>query len=183
MLKSLNVPNLLSMLRIALVPVFCIIYFSDLENSRLYSAVVYAVASLTDMLDGFIARRFNKITKLGRILDPMGDKLMCFAVVMCITIDGFIPVWALILLFVKEATMAIGGLIMYERATDIISSNHVGKAATVLFFLVCVAILVFDGISKTTATLLISAALLLTMIALATYLMRFVQVMKTGRTE
>ena len=89
-----NVPNILSAFRIALVPVFVAAYFLDGGKVKVFAAAVYALATLTDFLDGFIARKYNLITNLGRVLDPIGDKLMTLAVVSCITIDRIIrPVY------------------------------------------------------------------------------------------
>ena len=110
----MTIPNLLSLLRLALVPVFALVYFSCAPNAHLWSAVLYLAAFVTDVADGWIARRFNQITRLGRILDPMADKLMTFIVILCLTADGVIPVWAVVIFFCKELAMAIGGYLMYR---------------------------------------------------------------------
>lgn len=178
-----NLPNMLSLFRILLVPVFCLLFFSDLEYAKYYAVGVYALASLTDLLDGIIARRTNNITKLGRILDPLGDKLMCFAVVLCIAIDGIVPMWAMVVLFAKESLMAVGGLLMYEKATDVVSSNVFGKAATAVFFVVCVLLMLFEGIPGYIAKIMISFALALTVTALITYLVQFVGIMRAEKKQ
>lgn len=176
-----NWPNMLSLFRILLVPVFCMFFFSELQYAKYYAVSIYALASLTDLLDGIIARRTNNITKLGRILDPLGDKLMCFAVVLCIAIDGIVPMWAMVVLFVKESLMAVGGLLMYEKATDVVSSNIFGKAATAVFFVVCVVLMLFDWIPANIAMIMISVALALTVTALITYLIQFVRIIRAEK--
>ena len=98
----MNIPNMLSVIRICLVPVFILVYFGDSPNSNIGAAIVYAIASLTDILDGRIARKYNITSNLGRILDPLGDKLMTMAVIVCITIDRVIPFWAVTVFLIKE---------------------------------------------------------------------------------
>ena len=105
----MTVPNLLSMFRLILVPVFAVVFFQPAPNAHLWAALIYLVAFLTDIADGWIARHFNQISKLGRILDPMADKLMTFTVIICITVDEVIPLWAVVVFFCKELCMAIGG--------------------------------------------------------------------------
>ncbi|MBR2181146.1 MAG: CDP-alcohol phosphatidyltransferase family protein, partial [Oscillospiraceae bacterium] len=89
----MNIPNLLSIFRMCLVPVFVVVFFSDSPHAYAYAAGVYALAGITDVLDGIIARKFNLITKLGKILDPLADKMMTITVFVCISIAGLIPWW------------------------------------------------------------------------------------------
>ena len=173
------VPNILSVFRICLVPVFVVLYFSGNQDSKLYPALIYALASFSDFLDGFIARKFKASSKLGMVLDPLGDKLMTISAMVCITIDGIIPFWAVLIAGLKEILMAIGGLVIHKVArTDILPSNMLGKTSTVVFFLVCVALMLFRGIPPIAATLMISFAILLALLALASYLNKYAAVMK-----
>ena len=171
----MTIPNLLSLLRLALVPVFALVYFSCAPNAHLWSAVLYLAAFVTDVADGWIARRFSQITRLGRILDPMADKLMTFIVILCLTADGVIPVWAVVIFFCKEMAMAIGGYLMYRARGDVISSNWLGKSATGVFFVVCAALVLFPAIPRPWAVRMISAALVLTVAAFFSYLYQFVK--------
>ncbi|MDR1589586.1 MAG: CDP-alcohol phosphatidyltransferase family protein [Oscillospiraceae bacterium] len=171
-------PNLLSALRICLVPLFIVAYFADDGagvSIKKYALAIYALAAFTDFLDGFLARRYKLTTELGKILDPLGDKLMTIAVLTCITIDGLIPVWAVLIAAVKESLMAIGGLILHRRAEGRIPpSNILGKSSAVVFFLVCVTLMLFgERISETAATAMISAALFLMLTALGSYIVTF----------
>ena len=79
----------------------CLLYTSG-DNAYIYAALVYVLAEVTDCLDGYIARKFHKITRLGRVLDPLADKLMAFTVLVCIVIESRVPVWAALLFFIKE---------------------------------------------------------------------------------
>lgn len=173
-----NVPNILSSVRICLVPIFVIAYFCESGSVKISAAVVYAVASATDFLDGFIARKYNITSNLGKILDPVGDKLMTLAVLTCITIDNVIPVWAVLVAVIKEALMLIGGAIIRGKEGGAIpASNIIGKTSTVVFFVVCVTLMLFS-IPDTAATIMISAAIALMLIALGSYLTTFVRIMK-----
>ena len=175
----MNVPNLLSLFRLVLVPVFAAVFFSPLPEARYWAAGVYALAFLTDIADGWIARHFHQITRLGRILDPMADKLMTFTVIVCIAVSGVIPPWAAILFFLKEATMALGALSMYRKVSDVIPSNWLGKLSTGVFFVVCAALVLFPDIPKGTATVCIAGALALTLAAFFSYLCQYFKMVRS----
>ena len=174
----MNIPNMLSVIRICLVPVFILVYFGSSYNSNIYAAVVYAAASLTDILDGRIARKYNMTSTLGRILDPLGDKLMTMAVIVCITIDGVIPIWAVIVFLAKECLMGLGGLLLYNKFEEMPPSNYFGKCSTVVFFAVCVILMLFKNIPRTAALVMISFALAVMLMAFASYLIRFVRMIR-----
>jgi len=173
------VPNIISIFRICLVPIFIAVYFSDGSAIKLYAVFVYALATFSDFLDGFLARRLMAQTNLGKLLDPLGDKLMTIAVMACITIDGLIPVWAVLVAGVKEILMAIGGYVVHKVAhVEIPASNLIGKTSTVVFFLVCVAIMLFRDIPREAASWMITGAIALMFVALASYVSTYIRVMK-----
>ena len=174
-----TLPNILSIFRICLVPIFIAVYFRTSADTKLYPALVYGVAAFSDVLDGFLARRYKASSKLGMVLDPLGDKLMTISVMVCITIDLIIPLWAVIVAGVKEILMAIGGLILHKVAhVHVMPANILGKTATVVFFLVCVALMLFRSIPGGVATAMISIAITLTLLALVSYLKKYIKLMK-----
>ena len=173
----MNLPNLLSLIRLFLVPVFALVFFNEDPNAHRWAAAIYALAFFTDIADGWIARHFNQITRLGRVLDPLADKLMTFTVIICITADGIIPVWAVVIFFLKEAAMGIGALSMYHRTDDVIPSNWLGKISTFVFFVVCAALVLFPQIPRAWATGMISFALALTILAFLYYLWLYMSVL------
>ena len=180
----MNIPNTLSIIRLCLVPVFVLVFFSGAPHAGLWAAVVYGIASFTDFLDGYIARHYNMITNLGRVLDPLGDKLFLFAVLACLTIARIIPLWILLIFFVKELTMGLGGLIIHRRAkVDIPPSNYIGKTATVLFFVICVLLMIIPEIPKTAAIILLCACLAVSLTAFVTYLKSFLSIMKASKSQ
>ena len=172
-------PNIISIFRICLVPVFIVSYFSDAGDIKLYAAIVYSLATFSDFLDGFLARRLMASTNLGKVLDPLGDKMMTISVMICITIDAIIPIWAVLVAGIKELLMAIGGLVINKVAqVEIPASNIIGKTSTVVFFLVCVTLMLFRGIPGNIATGMISGAIVLMFVALASYAGTYISVMK-----
>ncbi len=179
----MNLPNWLSLFRLALVPAFIAVYFSGLEYANVLAVIIYGIASLTDILDGKIARKYNQTTKLGRILDPLGDKVMTFSVLLCITIDRIIPIWAVVIFVIKELLMVIGGFILMKKSSDMPPSNYLGKCSTVVFFLVCVYLTLFKNTPETVATILISIAILFSIAALVSYLVRYIRMMRAFREE
>ncbi len=174
---KMNVPNFLSLLRLAMVPVFAVVFFQPIPAARYWAAGVYALAFVTDIADGYIARRFNQITRLGRILDPLADKLMTFTVIVCITAAGIIPIWAVLIFFCKEAAMGLGALSMLHKIDDVIPSNWLGKISTFVFFVVCAALMLFPQIPRAWATGLISFALVLTILAFLYYMWLYMSVL------
>ncbi|MDR2360876.1 MAG: CDP-alcohol phosphatidyltransferase family protein [Oscillospiraceae bacterium] len=173
----MNIPNLLSIFRLCLVPVFIVTYFDGGEYSGLRSVLIYGVASLTDVLDGHIARKYKTTSPLGRLLDPMADKLMTLAVLLCVTIDRIIPPWALIFFFVKESLMAVGGFILRHKLSDIPSSNLFGKISTVVFFAVCVILIITNkSIPQPFPNILIAVAIVVMLLAFASYVQKYIAI-------
>ena len=170
----MNLPNLLSTLRLTMVPVFCVLFFSGLPHAHRLAGIVFLLASLTDMLDGYLARKLNQITKLGRVLDPLADKLMTAAALVCLLIAEMIPMGIVVIFVTKEVLMGLGGLILYKRISDMPASNIVGKTATTIFFVSIVATMLFE-LPRSITTPMLTAATLLTVIAFGTYLSRFVK--------
>lgn len=176
-----KVPNMISLFRICLVPVFVVAYFGDQNHMKIYAALVYALAAVSDFLDGYIARKYKVDSNLGKVLDPLGDKMITVAAMTCITIDGLIEFWAVSVLVVKEILMGIGGLVLHKVAhAEIPSSNILGKASTVVFFLVCATLMLLGDIIPHGAVIaLISLAIAVTFLALVSYVFKYSSVMKS----
>jgi len=172
-------PNILSSIRIALVPVFVFMYFTETGEVKTWALSVYVVAFITDILDGYIARKYNLISNIGKVLDPLGDKLMMTAALVCMTISERLPVWPVAVVVAKESLMGLGGIVIHRRAkAEIPPSNIFGKTATVVFVVACVVLMVFPQLPDIYATSLIALAIGLTFAALLSYFMTFRVVMK-----
>jgi CDP-diacylglycerol--glycerol-3-phosphate 3-phosphatidyltransferase len=176
-------PNMLSIFRLCLVPVFVLVYLSGIPRAHIWSALVYVIAALTDILDGWMARRFHLITNLGKVLDPLGDKMFTLAVLACLTIDQYIPLWILAVYTAKELLMGLGGLVLHKRAgVEIPPANYLGKAATALFFLVFVLMILFS-IPRAYALIMICVAMAVSLAAFASYLRNYRRIMQAHRIK
>ena len=122
-----TIPNVLSFLRLFGVPVFFVLI---IQHHDIAAVVLLAVASLTDWVDGRIARQFNQITKLGQVLDPAADRLYIFATVLGLAIRGIIPWWLLALLVGRDLMMAALLPALRARGFTSLPVNFIGKAAT-----------------------------------------------------
>ena len=164
----MNIPNALSLLRLLLVPVFAIVFFGDHPSSLYWAGGIYLFAGVTDIVDGYIARKYNQITKLGRILDPLADKLMQITAFVCLAVAGMIPVWVIVILAAKELTLVLGGAIVLKRVKDVPPSNVYGKAASTVFYFITIAVIVFP-MSEILKIGLLTGALCLSVLALIMY--------------
>ncbi len=126
-----NVPNMLSLFRLLLVPALVVTYFCVPGTNHIIALIIFIVASVTDVLDGIIARATNQITPIGTVLDPFADKLLKMSTLLCLCIDGALPIWLSVLLIVIDLAMIITGLcLLKEKIT--IPSNFIGKLGTVV---------------------------------------------------
>jgi cardiolipin synthase (CMP-forming) len=130
------ISNVLTFIRLLLVPLFPLAFFSSHPQGRLIALGIFVIAGFTDFLDGYIARRFHTITQLGTLLDPLADKLMLLMVLVTLWINGTLPVWIVVILILKETFMIVAGAYLYLRKGKfVIPSNYFGKSATALLFL------------------------------------------------
>jgi cardiolipin synthase len=125
--EVVNVPNLLSFLRILLVPVF--LWFL-LEELFLAAIAVLAVAGLTDFLDGFLARKLNQTTKLGKMLDPVADRLYIFATLLALSATGYVPWWLAGLVILRDVLMLISLPLLASVGYRSLPVHYLGKAST-----------------------------------------------------
>ena len=129
----MTLPNVLTLFRLLMVPLVAALYW---VGQRYFALALFLLAGITDMLDGYIARRTNKITDLGKVMDPLADKLLVLATLVCFYfVDQSIPLWLLITLFVKETLMVLGGVFLYKWRNFAVSSRYYGKISAALLFL------------------------------------------------
>lgn len=124
----MNVPNLLTVLRLVMVPfaVYC-----ALKQRMILGFIIYLAACATDVLDGYIARKFNLVSDAGKLLDPLADKVMIMAMVVTFTVMGLYPIAILIIILAKEILMIIGAIFLY-RKNVVVQANWSGKSAALL---------------------------------------------------
>ena len=129
-----HVPNILTIIRFILIPF--IVYYITKEEYVL-SFILLTLSGLTDILDGFIARKFNFITNFGKLVDPLADKLTQISILATLVILKIIPSWILFIVILKEAIMIAGASFLYGKEL-VVSSKWFGKLATVLFYIAIV---------------------------------------------
>ena len=125
-----NLPNVLTMLRIAMVPVFVVLLWQDTTATDLGALVVFLLAAATDKLDGTIARRRGIVTNFGKIADPFADKLLTGAAMVVLAVLGVMPWWAVIVIQVREVGITVLRFVMARRS--VIAASNGGKLKTVL---------------------------------------------------
>ena len=186
MRQNWNVPNVLTLIRLFLVPVY-IVLFSIGEK---YSALtIFLLASFTDLLDGRIARKYNLITDFGKLMDPLADKVMVVTAMFSMaignkTIPAVIPWAAVIILFIKELIMVIGSAVML-RYQIVVYSTMVGKVAQCMFIASLVAVYFHDWFVQVCAgwfmpldLIMMWLSIALTLCALVIYVTRSLRVAK-----
>ena len=132
------IPNILTILRFIFIPI--ILYFIFTGNYIL-GIVFFTISGITDVLDGFIARKFNLISNFGKLMDPLADKLTQISVLAALVTVKIIPVWILTIVVLKELIMVIGASFLYGKDV-VVYSKWYGKLATVLFYLAIVISLI-----------------------------------------
>ena len=128
--RILTVPNLLSVIRLCLIPVFVWLLFG--RESRVGAALLLGGLGATDWVDGFIARRYNQVSTLGKVLDPTADRLLLGTAVICILIDGSVPAFIAIPVLVRETLVGLTVVVLAAMGARRIDVTWVGKAATFL---------------------------------------------------
>ena len=146
-----TIPNLLSLFRLALIPVYIIIYLNARSDADYYIAAgILAVSCLTDLIDGKIARHFNMISKVGKILDPLADKLTQFSLILCLTMKYPI-LWYLVGLFVvKESFQLIAGGINLKKGKMLKGALISGKICTTVLFISLILMVMLPSLSEKT---------------------------------
>ncbi len=140
--QNITVPNALSVLRILLVPFFV---WAFLTGNLPAAVSLLVISGLSDMFDGLIARKFNQVTELGKMLDPFADKLTQGAVALCLAIRFPVVCPVLIIFIVKEIAMLCGGIVLLKNKKRPCAAKWYGKVATVLFYISVTVIVVLDG--------------------------------------
>lgn len=130
--RIITIPNILSFVRLCLIPIFVYLYIEKQDDKM--TCAVLVLSGLTDILDGFIARRFNMVSDLGKALDPVADKLTQFAMMACLLSRFPAMLLPLLLLVVKELSCGITGLMVIRKTGIVLPANWHGKMTTFLLY-------------------------------------------------
>lgn len=139
-----SIPNLLSFFRLALIPVYAYIYLNATQTHQyVLAGTIMAVSCLTDMIDGKIARHFNMITTVGKILDPIADKMTQFTLTLCLSLEYPVLMPVLALFVVKEAFQLIAGIFFLRKGRMLPGALMTGKVCTTVLFISLIALVLF----------------------------------------
>lgn len=131
----MNIANRLTLSRILIIPVFLYIFFVQFKYHSLIAGVIFFLSGLTDLLDGYIARTYDQVSNLGRLLDPLADKLTMITVFIALAVNQLIPIWILLVVICREVIILSGAILVYLNGADIINPSKVGKYATLFLYI------------------------------------------------
>ena len=166
-----HIPNILTIIRFLLIPIILIYIFT---GNYILALIVFTISALTDIADGFIARKFNLVSNFGKLMDPLADKLTQIATLTSLVIIHIIPIWILIIVISKEFIMICGASFLYGKDV-VVYSKWYGKLSTVLLYIAIVFSLLvkqfeLTGIWEYIDLALFTLAIIMTLFALVMYI-------------
>jgi CDP-diacylglycerol--glycerol-3-phosphate 3-phosphatidyltransferase len=141
---KLNIANSLTLFRIALTPIFIIFLFYEHPNAKLWALMVFLVASITDALDGYFARKHDQVTEQGRFLDPLADKILILSALISFAVLEIIPFWMVGLIIFRDLFITGLRVVMNNKGFQMVTSN-IAKAKTSFQVVIIVTILLYLG--------------------------------------
>lgn len=180
--QMLSIPNLMGYFRIILIPIILWKYLTaDSIADYQMAAVIMGISGITDFLDGFVARKFNMITQIGKIIDPVADKLTQLAIVSALSVRFHWFIAVVCILIVKEGFMAVMGYILMKRGKMLNGAQWFGKVATAFLYVVMFALILITDIKPTIANTLIVICAILLMISFILYIPVYKKILKEGK--
>ncbi len=178
----MNLPNKLTILRVLMIPFFVLFALVDLipGYSKYISVALFVTASLTDLLDGKIARKYNMVTNFGKFMDPLADKLLVCAALICLVSTDRLPAWIVIVIISREFIISGFRLVASDNGV-VIAASYWGKFKTTFQMLMIIVLLLdFGGAFDLLGQLLVWISLALTIISLVDYLIKNKHVILEG---
>jgi CDP-diacylglycerol---glycerol-3-phosphate 3-phosphatidyltransferase len=164
----LNVPNVLTVVRILLVPVLVVALLEKTGGGDLLAAIVFAVASLTDAIDGYLARSRNWVTTFGKLMDPIADKLLIIAALVALVSLGRLEAWVAMVIIAREFAVTVLRVAAGTQQGVVISASSFGKVKTAVQVLMVMALIAFDE-RPLWITLLVYLTVIVTVLSGADY--------------
>ena len=179
----MNLPNKLTIFRVIMIPFFVAALLYDggaNQNMRYVAAALFIIASLTDMLDGKIARKYNLVTNFGKFMDPLADKLLVCSALICMIELRELPAWMVIIIISREFIISGFRLVASDNGV-VIAASYWGKFKTT-FQMIGVVLLIFNiPALSTLTTIIVWIALALTVISLVDYIVKNAGVLTEGK--
>ena len=179
----MNLPNKLTILRVIMIPFFVLtLLYDGGENQtlRYVAAAIFIIASLTDMLDGKIARKYNLVTNFGKFMDPLADKLLVCSALICLVELKELPAWMVIVIISREFIISGFRLVASDNGV-VIAASYGGKFKTTFQMIAVVLLIVGIPALSMVTTAVVWIALVLTVISLVDYITKNVNVLKEGK--
>ncbi len=169
-----SIPNILSLFRLLLIPVYTVLFLrAERPADYWWAAGILAVSTLTDMIDGKVARRFHMVTNLGKILDPVADKATQCTLLVCLAVRHPVLWYVLALFVVKEGFMLVMGLINLRRRKMLNGALMSGKICTTVLFVSMIILVLYPSVSSGALSLLVSLCVLAMLLSFADYFMAY----------
>ena len=169
-----TIPNLLSLFRLVLIPIYVAIYLNARNSTDYYVAAgILAVSCLTDLIDGKIARHFNMISSLGKILDPLADKATQFTLIICLAIKYNVLLYLVGLFVLKESFQLIAGGINLRKGKMLKGALYSGKICTTILFISLILMVMLPNLSEKTVVLITIVDAIFMLIAFADYVVAY----------
>lgn len=173
------IPNVLCYIRIALIPYFITNYLhAEKAIDYLFSALILAFMEITDFLDGYIARKYHMITEIGKIIDPIADKLLQLSLLVLLLYHYPLAVFVLILFLIKETSMTICGLLSIHKKCRLDGALWCGKVSTTVFYLCMVTLILFPTIQRSFANVLLLTTAAFLLYSFIIYMRTYHQMLK-----
>lgn len=172
--EILTIPNVLSLFRLVLIPVYVVIYLNARDNTDYYIAAgILAVSCLTDLIDGKIARHFNMISTLGKILDPLADKATQFTLIICLAIKYPVLRYLIALFVIKESFQLIAGGINLRKGKMLKGALLSGKICTTILFVSLILMVMLPGLDASVVNIIAIVDIVFMVIAFVDYLITY----------
>lgn len=172
--EILTIPNLLSLFRLLLIPVYIIIYLNAKDANHYYlSAGILAVSCITDLIDGKIARRFNMISTVGKILDPLADKATQFALIVCLAMRYPMLRHLVVLFVIKESFQLIAGGFALKNGMMLDGALLAGKVCTTVLFVSLILLIMIPEMHPDIVTLITAIDILFMLVSFVNYILAY----------
>ncbi|NLY77013.1 MAG: CDP-diacylglycerol--glycerol-3-phosphate 3-phosphatidyltransferase [Tissierellia bacterium] len=180
----MNLANKITILRVLMIPIFMLVLLSDLQWNNYIAASIFIIASLTDSLDGYIARSKNQITAFGKFIDPLADKLLVTAALVCLIEMGRVPAWIVIIILAREFTITGFRTIAASQGITI-AASPLGKIKTITQLIAIISLLIdnypFRLINFSFDIIMLYISLFFTILSGIDYIYRNRHVLKSGK--
>ncbi len=179
--QILTIPNLLSLLRLLLIPLIMVLFLHYKEY--VFAAIVIVISGITDVVDGIIARKFNMVSDLGKVLDPLADKLTQIAMVFCLAVKTPYIFFLVGLLIVKDLLLFLLGLFVLKKTDTVNSSRWYGKVCTVIIYASMFALFLFPNLDATLVGFIFSVCSAFAIISIIGYAIFYGKILIKSKKE